>query len=105
MMIYNIVFLDPRSKNSTGLVSYLSNCSTDRGADLAFLVVAAKAQGERQASALLPLRMADFQGTLTAYAIDPKLIVECMGSFRRGQPDCGDIDRTSSSSFSHFALL
>jgi DNA polymerase lambda len=31
-------------------------------------------------------------GPSSALSIDHYLIVECMGSFRRGQPDCGDID-------------
>lgn len=30
--------------------------------------------------------------SLLALAIDPKLFVEIMGSYRRGKPDCGDID-------------
>ncbi len=29
---------------------------------------------------------------LLALAIDPKLFVEIMGSYRRGKADCGDID-------------
>lgn len=48
-----------------------------------------------------------FRPTVTAEKIDPKVQIECMGSYRRGAKDSGDIDllvtreRTSSNSKTH----